>query len=114
MTVDSGDVWVVLWNGGAVARYAPDGSLRETVPVPVDRPTSCAFGGQDGATLFVTTSRGASTPPPSPASRTRDTCCASTAWESPDHPARPTEPRNPTMKLLVIGAEDLGVVRRAR
>jgi sugar lactone lactonase YvrE len=58
LTVDSdGDLWVALWNGGAVARYAPDGSLRETVPVPVDRPTSCAFGGPDGATLFVTTSR---------------------------------------------------------
>ena len=58
LTVDSdGDVWVALWNGGAVARFAPDGALRETVPVPVDRPTSCAFGGRDGATLFVTTSR---------------------------------------------------------
>ena len=49
LTVDSnGDVWVALWNGGAVARYAPDGALRETLPVPVDRPTSCAFGGPDG------------------------------------------------------------------
>ena len=58
LTVDSdGDLWVALWNGGALARYAPDGKLRETVPVPVDRPTSCAFGGRDGATLFVTTSR---------------------------------------------------------
>jgi sugar lactone lactonase YvrE len=58
LTVDSdGDVWVALWNGAAVARYGPDGSLRETLPVPVDRPTSCAFGGRDGATLFVTTSR---------------------------------------------------------
>jgi sugar lactone lactonase YvrE len=54
---DNGDVWVALWNGGALARYAPDGSLRATVPVPADRPTSCAFGGPDGATLFVTTSR---------------------------------------------------------
>jgi sugar lactone lactonase YvrE len=54
---DDGDVWVALWNGGALARYAPDGSLRKTVPVPTDRPTSCAFGGRDGTTLFVTTSR---------------------------------------------------------
>jgi sugar lactone lactonase YvrE len=58
LTVDSdGDLWVALWNGGALARFAPDGTLRETVPVPVDRPTSCAFGGRGGATLFVTTSR---------------------------------------------------------
>jgi sugar lactone lactonase YvrE len=54
---DDGDVWVALGNGGALARYTPDGALRETVPVPADRPTSCAFGGRDGATLFVTTSR---------------------------------------------------------
>jgi sugar lactone lactonase YvrE len=58
LTVDgNGDVWVALWNGGALARYAPDGSLRETVSIMVDRPTSCAFGGPDRATLFVTTSR---------------------------------------------------------
>jgi sugar lactone lactonase YvrE len=58
LTVDhDGDAWVALWNGGALARYAPDGSLREIVPVPVDRPTSCASSGPDGATLFVTTSR---------------------------------------------------------
>ena len=58
LTVDSnGDIWVALWNGGALARYAPDGSLRETLSIMVDRPTSCAFGGPDRATLFVTTSR---------------------------------------------------------
>jgi sugar lactone lactonase YvrE len=58
LTVDSnGDVWVALWNGGALARYAADGSLRETVPVMVDRPTSCSFGGPDRSALFVTTSR---------------------------------------------------------
>ena len=54
---DGGDVWVALWNAGALARYTADGSLREMIPVPVDRPTSCAFGGSDGATLFITTSR---------------------------------------------------------
>lgn len=58
LTVDDrGDIWVALWNGGALARYDPDGSLVATVPLPVDRPTSCAFGGTDGGTLFVTTAR---------------------------------------------------------
>jgi len=58
LTVDDrGDIWVALWNGGALARYHPDGSLLATIPLPVDRPTSCAFGGTDGATLFVTTAR---------------------------------------------------------
>jgi sugar lactone lactonase YvrE len=58
LTVDHhGNLWVALWNGGALARYHPDGSLLDTVPLPVDRPTSCAFGGTDGATLFITTAR---------------------------------------------------------
>ena len=34
-------------------RHAADA----TVPLPVDRPTSCAFGGPDRSTLFVTTAR---------------------------------------------------------
>ncbi len=48
---------MALWGGGAVARYGADGSLLATVRLPVDRPTSCAFGGSDHATLFVTTAR---------------------------------------------------------
>jgi sugar lactone lactonase YvrE len=54
---DQGDLWVALWEGGAIARYDANGSLRATITVPVDRPTSCAFGGADRATLFVSTSR---------------------------------------------------------
>ncbi len=42
---------------GALARYHPDGSLLDTAPLPVDRPTSCAFGDTGGGTLFVTTAR---------------------------------------------------------
>lgn len=58
LTVDEeGGIWVALWNGAAVHRYAPDGSLLESVQLPVDRPTSCAFGGPDRDTLFVTTAR---------------------------------------------------------
>jgi sugar lactone lactonase YvrE len=58
LTVDHhGDLWVALWNGGALARYRPDGLLLATVPLPVDRPTSCAFGGAGAGTLFVTTAR---------------------------------------------------------
>jgi sugar lactone lactonase YvrE len=54
---DGGDLWVAMWGGGAVRRYDPEGSLRATVPLPVDRPTSCAFGGPRSATLFITTAR---------------------------------------------------------
>jgi sugar lactone lactonase YvrE len=54
---DEGGIWVALWNGGAVHRYAPDGSLLTSVQLPVERPTSCAFGGPERETLFVTSAR---------------------------------------------------------
>ena len=58
LTVDEdGEIWVALWGGAALRCYSPEGSLLATLPVPVDRPTSCAFGGPDRATLFITTAR---------------------------------------------------------
>jgi sugar lactone lactonase YvrE len=58
LTVDEdGGIWVALWGGSAVHRYAPDGSLLTRVEIPVERPTSCAFGGPERSTLFVTTAR---------------------------------------------------------
>ena len=58
LTVDEeGGIWVALWNGAAVHRYAPDGTLLASVPLPVQRPTSCAFGGLDRDTLFITSAR---------------------------------------------------------
>jgi sugar lactone lactonase YvrE len=58
LTVDEdGGIWVALWGGGVVRRYGPDGALLTSVTLPVDRPTSCAFGGPDRSTLFVTTAR---------------------------------------------------------
>jgi sugar lactone lactonase YvrE len=58
LTVDElGDIWVTMWDGGAVCRYSPEGELRSTVRLPVDRPTSCAFGGPDLGTLFITSAR---------------------------------------------------------
>lgn len=63
LTVDEeGGIWVALWNGAAVHRYAPDGALLETVSLPVQRPTSCAFGGPERDILFVTTARAGLTP----------------------------------------------------
>ena len=58
LTVDAaGDIWVAIWGGGAVRRYGPQGALLDTIAVGVDRPTSCAFGGPDLQTLFITTAR---------------------------------------------------------
>lgn len=56
MTVDaSGDVWVAIYGGGRVHRYAPDGELREVLAVPAEQSTCCAFGGPDLRRLYVTT-----------------------------------------------------------
>jgi len=58
LTVDEGgDLWVGVSGGWGIRRYAPDGSLRATIDVPVAQATSCAFGGPDLRTLFVTTGR---------------------------------------------------------
>lgn len=51
-----GGVWVALWGGSAVHRYGPDGRLDAVVELPVRQPTSCAFGGPDLDTLYITTS----------------------------------------------------------
>ena len=56
--VDSeGYLWSARWGGDCVARFAPDGTLERTVPIPASQVTSCAFGGEDLKTVYVTTAR---------------------------------------------------------
>ncbi|MEB8343630.1 SMP-30/gluconolactonase/LRE family protein [Streptomyces endophyticus] len=58
LTVDAdGCVWVALWDGAAVRRYTPEGKLDRVLPLPVRRPTACAFGGADLRDLYVSTAR---------------------------------------------------------
>lgn len=57
-----GCLWVALWQGGAIRRYAPDGRLDRHIPVPVSCPTKCAFGGARLDTLYVTSARTALSP----------------------------------------------------
>lgn len=66
LAVDTdGAVWVALWDGGALRRYTPAGRLDLHVPLPVRRPTACAFGGTDLTDLYITTARtGPTTPHP--------------------------------------------------
>ena len=59
LAVDAeGGVWVALWDGGAVLRFGPDGRLRQALELPTPRVTSCAFGGPDMETLYITTAAG--------------------------------------------------------
>ncbi len=48
-----GHVWVGLYGGWGVARYAPDGRLVATVEFPVANVTKIAFGA--GTTAYATT-----------------------------------------------------------
>ena len=64
----SGGVWVALWEGAAVHRYLPDGTLDLLIPMPVRCPTKCAFGGTDLGDLYITTARA----PLSPEERAAD------------------------------------------
>jgi sugar lactone lactonase YvrE len=52
-----GTIWLAIWGGSRLERYAPDGTLLEAVPLPVVQPSSCAFGGSDLGTLLVTSAR---------------------------------------------------------
>lgn len=57
LTIDAeGGIWVALWDGGVVHRYAANGVLDCVVELPVTRPTSCAFGGEDLTELYISTS----------------------------------------------------------
>lgn len=55
--VDSeGYLWNCRVGGGCLARIAPNGVLDEVIEFPGLNPTSCTFGGQDLATIYVTSS----------------------------------------------------------
>lgn len=58
LTVDAdGCIWVGLFNGWAIQRITPDGRCDMTIEVPAQYVTSCGFGGNDLATLYITTGR---------------------------------------------------------
>jgi len=58
MTVDAdGCLWIAFWDGWCLRRYSPAGEWLETVKVPVQRPTSCVFGGPDMDRLYITSAR---------------------------------------------------------
>lgn len=58
MTVDAqGHVWSAQFDRWCIHRYAPDGRLDRVIRMPVQRPTTCMFGGPDLATLYVTSAR---------------------------------------------------------
>ena len=55
-TVDAeGFLWSAQYGGSCITRYRPDGVVDRVIPLPITQPTSCAFGGPNLDTLFITT-----------------------------------------------------------
>ena len=58
LTVDKqGFVWSVNWDGWCITRYDPKGAVERIIRLPVPRPTSCMFGGENLDILYVTSAR---------------------------------------------------------
>jgi sugar lactone lactonase YvrE len=59
MTLDSeGHLWIALWDGWRVVRIdSTTGATLAEIELPVQRPTSCAFGGPALDTLYITSAR---------------------------------------------------------
>jgi sugar lactone lactonase YvrE len=54
MTVDAdGCLWIAFWDGWCVRRFSSGGEWLQTIEVPVARPTSCAFGGDNLDRLYI-------------------------------------------------------------
>jgi sugar lactone lactonase YvrE len=52
-----GALWVAVWGGSEVRRYSPAGEWIARVTLATSQPASCAIGGTNGTTLYVTTAR---------------------------------------------------------
>ena len=52
-----GFLWTCLHGASRVVRFAPDGSIDQSILLAAPLPTACCFGGPDLRTLFITTSR---------------------------------------------------------
>jgi sugar lactone lactonase YvrE len=61
-----GCLWSARWGAGRLVRHAPDGSVLDLLPLPVQHPTCVAFGGPDLRLMFVTSAQHGPTAPEDP------------------------------------------------
>lgn len=53
---DDGNLWVAFCHGGCVKQFDPvAGELIQQIEIPALETTSCAFGGENGSDLYITT-----------------------------------------------------------
>ena len=58
MTTDRrGNLLIAFWDGWCIRQVSPTGKVIRAIELPVQRPTSCAFGGERHDILFVTSAR---------------------------------------------------------
>ncbi len=58
LVVDSEDgVFVAIWGGARIDHFDRHGRRDGVIPLPVSQPTACTLGGEDGSTLYISTSR---------------------------------------------------------
>ena len=58
LTVDSeGCLWVAHWGGARITRFSAAGDRLRVVEIPAPHVTTVGFGGEDYATLYITTAR---------------------------------------------------------
>ena len=63
LVVDAeGFLWVAVFGGGCLRRYAPDGTLDRELPLPVRCPTKPAFAGPELTEMYVTSASATLTP----------------------------------------------------
>lgn len=52
-----GNLWVCQFDGGCILYYSRAGELLQKINLPVPRPTSCCFGGEELLTLYITSAK---------------------------------------------------------
>jgi sugar lactone lactonase YvrE len=57
-----GRLWNCRFDGACVVCVAPDGTIEQVLEMPVRNITTCAFGGADLSTLYITTAAMMTTP----------------------------------------------------
>lgn len=54
---EQGAIWVAVWGGYEVRHYSHRGELLGRVHVDTAQPSSCALGGREGTSLYITTAQ---------------------------------------------------------